>query len=143
MLNSFFTRIGRGIKACPFVDADIVSQVHTSATRKLLQDRLARDRAERLEFSSPTRDVFIKTSAYISAIRKRGCSSPVFEITQALPLEQEERSRTHEHYSKIRRGYSPPHGLCQGRLEFDYMTSGKPCIRQVFQNTHDPCEHRF
>ena len=81
--------LGQGSKICPHSDVNSRSTEHTHATRQLLQERLRCDRDYRMVTSSPTRDVFQKTSAFITALRTVGCSAPEQEQTVLMPAEQE------------------------------------------------------
>lgn len=121
---------GRGSKICDSASWETMSQPHSAATRDLLRARLSNDRKERLEFASPERDVFLKTAAYVTAIRKLGCSSPAHEVTNRTPYEQLEKDRVDEQNTHTQRGYVPKSdNNCQGRLEFEYTQAGDPCIR--------------
>ncbi|KAJ7894497.1 hypothetical protein B0H14DRAFT_3426901 [Mycena olivaceomarginata] len=74
-----------GMKACPLADLAHLrsSYQHTSATRADVEERLAAEREARLLYSSPSRDIFQTTAAYITAVRTAGCRRPQQEPRRA------------------------------------------------------------
>ncbi|KAJ6475966.1 hypothetical protein C8R47DRAFT_1052240 [Mycena vitilis] len=131
----------QGVKACPQGDTDALSgreHWHTSATREDIQRRLAADRLARQRFSSPRRDIFVKTQAYISAVRRIGCRRAPQQDTHRTGPELEQYQREQELNEHFRRGYSAP-ATCQGRILFhEYPDAAHPgaAPRQYLS-----CEH--
>ena len=60
--------LGQGCKVCPYSDIEMMKSEHVSASRKDLRVRLLHDQDNHLALASPTRDVFQKTAAFISAL---------------------------------------------------------------------------
>ena len=102
--------------------------IHTSASRKDLENRLLNDRENRLAMASPTCDIFLKTGALIAALRNIGCRAPIQETTQLSPAEHKHAQLIAEHQSKLRRGYMPHTEMCKGRIGLKYNKHGKPLI---------------
>lgn len=106
---------------------------HISASREDIKTRLSRDRQQKLDTASPTRDVFEKTLAFISALQKIGCPAPFHEPT-FLSLEEEgSRNAFLERAVKIQRGYTPGQRRCEGRLYLVHTNDGFPYVWWVFQ----------
>jgi hypothetical protein len=105
-----------------------VFEPHWMATRDLLSARLQNDRDTRLEFSSPTRDIFEKTAAYLRALRTLGCRSPRHEETFVAPSEKALKDLDAECKEHFQCGYTPQ-ATCQGRIDFGYMHSSVPFVR--------------
>lgn len=113
---------------------DELNTPHTRASRADVQERLRKDREERLQYVSPSRDIFLKTLAYITAIQKLGCSGPLFEVTGNFSETEEEMQEARDLYLfQTQRGYRMKEGICEGRVVFDYGDNGRPYIRQVIQ----------
>ncbi|KAJ6478210.1 hypothetical protein C8R45DRAFT_933970 [Mycena sanguinolenta] len=110
----------QGSKACPFTDLDSLSLPHTAAMREDVKERLQNDRENRKLFSSPSKDVFMRTVGYLAAIKKLGCSRPLSEETFLLATEEEERETRQIYLQQIRRGYRVTGGICEGQLVFGY-----------------------
>lgn len=104
---------------------------HSNASRELLRTQLREDRDLRCQDASPSRDVFKKTSAYVTALRKLGCTAPGYETTVLLSSEQYQRDQDEARRVYLSRGYIPvdSESSCQGRLEFGYNGMGDPFIR--------------
>lgn len=117
------------MKACPFTDLEELSKPHISASREAIRERLREDQTIRLEHTSPTRDIFRKTSALITALRRTGCSSKLDETTIRTEEEQDDWDDMFDHQVKIRRGYLPSVEKCEGRLLFKYTYHGRAQIR--------------
>jgi len=94
-----------------------------------VKSRLLHDTATRLEGSSPWRDVFNKTAAFMTALRTMGCSGPAFEVTSWLPEEKYERNTERAHQTKMQLGYRRPETKCDGRLLFGHDKRGSPYIQ--------------
>ncbi|KAJ7145085.1 hypothetical protein C8R43DRAFT_890873 [Mycena crocata] len=109
-----------GVKVCPFSDTLSLSQPHTHASRANIQTRLRQDRDERLQHASPTKDIFSKTSAYLAAIRKLGCSHP--PDTQLANNDVPQQDDIMEYYWKQRsRGYRPKDSTCEGKIRIIFF----------------------
>ncbi|KAJ7019408.1 hypothetical protein C8F04DRAFT_335710 [Mycena alexandri] len=122
-----------GSKICPNSNVDDLSIPHSKASRADVQERLRRDREERLQYASPSRDTFLKTLSYIAAIQKLGCGRPLFETTTNFSETEEEMQEARDLYLfQTQRGYRPKEGICEGRVVFDYGDDGRPYIS---------CEH--
>ncbi|KAJ7506100.1 hypothetical protein B0H11DRAFT_1707331 [Mycena galericulata] len=113
-------------------DFAALSEPHTSATRLAVQQRLLNDREERMQYVSPLKDTFCRTAAYLTALRKLGCSRPLVEATALSLSEEETRQATQLYMHQVQRGYRPTDGTCEGRLVFENDAKGKAHIR---------CEH--
>lgn len=111
---------GHGSKVCPHSDKELLSLPHVSATRADVKERLKNDRDLRLESSSPSKDVFMRTVAYVAALQKLGCRRPLSEETFLLASEDEERQTQALYLDQIQRGYRRNEGICEGRLVFAY-----------------------
>jgi hypothetical protein len=120
---------GQGSKICPFIDEDEARKPHTTANRGSIEERLRTDREYRLEISSPTRDIFQKTAAYLTAIRRSGCRGPLYEPTSFNDSETQRREMEAEHSMRLQRGYLSSERLCEGRLMFEYNFSGKAYLK--------------
>ena len=131
--------IGQGVKVCPMSDLTSMKAVHIRASREDIKTRLGRDRQQKLDSASPTRDVFEKTLAFISALQKNGCPGPLYEPTFLSPEEEESRNSFLEHAAKIRRGYTPGKKTCEGRLYLLHTNDGFPYIRWAGLTAHSPC----
>lgn len=90
------------------------------ASREDVRERLKVDRFHRVEMSSPERDVFRKTAALISAIRKTGCGAPKYEETAIPASEQMLRDENRAWIQKIQRGYQRVETTCEGRIYLRY-----------------------
>lgn len=121
--------LGQGIKICPSADMEKLLMPHFQADRNILKTRLSQERALRIHGETPEQDVFQRTSAYITAVQRVGCTSPACESTFLLPHERSDQQQTLVHRSKLQRGYSTPAGNCQGRIVFDHDFNGHPLLR--------------
>lgn len=95
------------------------------------------DRDSRREGSTPGRDIFLKTSAFLTALLKAGCSIPLHEPTVRLPLDQKEWEKEQAHLASLKRGYVDA-GLpkCEGRLLFGRsFGEEKPFIKYILSLT--------
>ncbi|KAJ6585422.1 hypothetical protein B0H19DRAFT_927021 [Mycena capillaripes] len=107
----------QGSKICPQVDRTRMIEPHESATREMLKERLRNDRDARVQTASPSRDIFQKTAALISALRKLGCTAPLQEETIVESDEEEDFEKLIFQRTEHRRGYVPNVETCQGRLQ--------------------------
>ncbi|KAJ3873403.1 hypothetical protein F5051DRAFT_337723 [Lentinula edodes] len=98
---------------------------HSSATREKLQERLQEDRKLRLEFSSPARDLFQHTSAFIIALKHSGCSANIVLGLQEQLMED-------PNVMHMRRGYPLKENQCNGKIIFGYSFDNEPFLK---------CEH--
>jgi hypothetical protein len=121
---------GSGVKTCPYFQ-DFAAP-HTSASLGDIQQIRMEQRRRRDEFSSPNRDVFLKTVAYISAVLRLGCRRTLQEKTTRDGVELEEFERQQEQRKLFARG----HGIadsCEGRIIYDDGgLERKPSLRYVF-----------
>ncbi|KAJ3925577.1 MAG: hypothetical protein NXY57DRAFT_967582 [Lentinula lateritia] len=115
----------QGVKICPFYEYSEDEVRHSSASREQLQLRLKHDRELRSEFQSPASDVFERTSAFITALRRSGCSGT------CLLEEQQSRAENFD-LMYLRRGYPLRENQCNGRILFGYSFDGNAFIK---------CEH--
>jgi hypothetical protein len=105
-------------------DLQSMESVHTSAGREDITARLYRDRQHRIDTASPSRDIFQKTSAFMSALQYLGCRGPMYEPTLVSGGEKEIREILAVHKAKIQRGSSSQQPTCDGRLELYYDYAG-------------------
>lgn len=80
---------------------------------------------QQTETMSPQRDVFEKTSAYLTALMRVGCTSESNQSDTAYAppaVDAEERSA-------LRRGYPEIRNRCTGRLFFRLDFEGNPYIK--------------
>ncbi|KAJ7019900.1 hypothetical protein C8F04DRAFT_1197252, partial [Mycena alexandri] len=122
----------QGVKVYPNTDIDSLTVPHTSASRANIQTRLRQDREERLQYASPSKDIFCRTAAYLSALRKLGCSRPLVEETLFSESDEEQKKTLEIYRDQVRRGHRPKHDACEGRIVFQYNHRGHPTIS---------CEH--
>ncbi|KAJ7210251.1 hypothetical protein C8J57DRAFT_1257262 [Mycena rebaudengoi] len=123
-------------------NADELGIPHTKATREDVRERLRKDREERLQYVSPSRDIFLKTLAYITAIQKLGCSRPLFEATGNISDTEAEMQEARELYlSQTQCGYRMEEGICEGRVVFDYTDDGRPYISCKHYNPKTNKDH--
>lgn len=71
-------------------------------TREDIELRLHDERESRLECSSPQRDIFHKTAAYIATLRNQGCTRRLSEVTIHSNQEKEEYEAHQERLVKFR-----------------------------------------
>ncbi|KAJ6535548.1 hypothetical protein B0H19DRAFT_1271291 [Mycena capillaripes] len=117
------------VQGLPYTDMELLSLPHVAATRQDVKERLQNDRDERLESASPSKDVFLRTSAYLAALQKLGCSRPMNEETFRSASEEEEHAARELYLFQIQRGYRMKEGgVCEGRLVFDYDDHGHPYV---------------
>ena len=111
-------------------DQQSMESVHTSAGREDIMARLYRDRQHRIDTASPSRDIFQKTSAFMSALQYLGCRGPMYEPTLVSGGEKELCEVLAQHKAKIQRGSGSQQPTCEGHLELchDYGDA-KPYIQ--------------
>jgi hypothetical protein len=112
-------RTGEGSKICPNSNEEELSVPHTKTSREDVRERLRKDREDRPQYVSPSRDIFLKTSAYLAALQKLGCSRPLLEVTNLSATEEEAREAWELYMLQTQRGYRMKEGLCEGRIVFD------------------------
>ena len=111
-------------------DQQSMESVHTSAGREDIMARLDKDRQHRIDTASPSRDIFQKTFAFMSALQYLGCRGPMYEPTLVSGGEKELREIFAQHKAKIQRGSSSQQLTCDGRLELCYgYADAKPYIQ--------------
>ncbi|KAJ7693792.1 hypothetical protein B0H16DRAFT_1352014 [Mycena metata] len=109
----------QGSKICPMSDLESMSTPHTTASRALLQERLRLDRENRMERTSPSRDIFKKTAAVVSAFRRLGCTGSLDEINLFNTEGQAAVDEMNLHRTEHQRGYSSAVATCDGRLQLE------------------------
>jgi hypothetical protein len=110
-------------------DQDLMSSSHMSASREDIKSRLHKDRQHRIDTISPTRDIFQKTTALISALQLLGCRGPMHKSTP-VTVSSWEQVVLAANKEMIQRGFTPKHPLCSGRLELRYSSVNlKPYIQ--------------
>ena len=112
-------------------DLESMRAVHLSASREDVKARLRQDRQQHINTMSPTRDIFEKTLAFISALQLNGCRAPLYEPTILSLREQEIHSVFATHKARMQRGYTPLNQMCEGRLRLLYTAEDAPYIRYV------------
>lgn len=88
---------GEGAPVCPMSDQDLMSSSHTSASREDIKGRLCKDCQHRIDTTSPTRDIFQKTTALISALQLLGCRGPMHESRYYAATGERRRRSTRSH----------------------------------------------
>jgi len=129
LTHQYCANSGQGSKLCPFADSCVKQASHVDADREALRSRLVYDKAIRLEGATPMRDIFQKTSAFITALRKSGCTAPPYEETYRSMVEQAQYEKELAYQARLQRGYIPVEIKCDGRLLFDYDERQRPNIR--------------
>ncbi|KAJ7222651.1 hypothetical protein C8J57DRAFT_1094515 [Mycena rebaudengoi] len=130
-----------GCKVCPNVDIEKLTTPHETATHQDVCDRLRVDREERVRYASPTRDIFTKTSAYLTAIRRIGCTRQEVEPTILGETEKMLQSQDDLHAHLCQRGHLRKEDICQGRLLYTQDANGKSYHYNKTANKnhlHDP-----
>ncbi|KAJ7679787.1 hypothetical protein B0H17DRAFT_1139059 [Mycena rosella] len=79
-----------GVKACQYAHPPEGFKGHTSATLEDIERIRAEQRKSRDAWSSPRRDIFLKTAAYITAVLHLSCRHPKQEPTCRTEQEREE-----------------------------------------------------
>ena len=111
-------------------DQQLMESVHTSAGHEDITARLHRDRQHRIDSASLSRDIFQKTSVFISALQYLGCRGPMYESTLISGGEKEVHEISVQHKVKIQRGSSSQQPTCDGHLELCYgYANAKPYIQ--------------
>ncbi|KAJ6467458.1 hypothetical protein DFH09DRAFT_1254258 [Mycena vulgaris] len=131
----------QGSKICPRVNRLEMLEPHVQATRALLRERFRNDRQARLDGASPSRDVFQKTAALVSALRKLGCTAPLCEETVLESDEEEARDSMILHRKHNRRGYVPKQESCEGRLRLAFDFNQQPYIKCEHYSKHNNKNH--
>ncbi|KAJ3834076.1 hypothetical protein F5878DRAFT_697457 [Lentinula raphanica] len=121
----------QGVKVCPFHKLDEEEKFHSSATRNQLQVRMRHSMGQQDEDTSPRRDIFQRTSAYITALMRIGCVFKAPQLASHLASGPTSGS-TSQGRHEIRRGYPEAADRCTGRLLFQTSFAGTPYIK---------CEH--
>ncbi|KAJ3756434.1 hypothetical protein EV360DRAFT_84964 [Lentinula raphanica] len=119
----------QGVKVCPYHEAEENEGHHYSATREQLMHRMRHSRAQQAKYTSPARDVFDKTSAYLIALKRLGCTAGAQEILDEQSLHSPEDRLA------FRRGYPDRPDRCTGQLLFGVTFSGVPYIKCEFHST--------
>ncbi|KAJ7280439.1 hypothetical protein C8J57DRAFT_1220907 [Mycena rebaudengoi] len=108
------------------------------ASHQLLQTRLLNNRESRMEGTSPSRDVFRKTTALFSALKRMGCSAPLQEETTFESDEEDAQNNLSLYRSQNQQGYEPAAPSCDSRLQFNYDYKQSPfiCCEHHSKNTN-------
>ncbi|KAG7093238.1 hypothetical protein E1B28_006924 [Marasmius oreades] len=123
----------QGVKVCPYYPKESIElATHSAASKDRLQESLQRERLQRLASSSPSKNTFTRTSAYLAALVRSGCRSIAHEPTQFNAMEEMVRVSRLERQLLVQRGRVTTEGQCDGRLEFTYLFDGTPVVK---------CEH--
>lgn len=126
---------GQGVNVCPMSKLASMKAVHNCASQEDIKKRLGRDRQQKLDLASPTCEVFEKTLAFISALRKNRCPGPLYEPTFLSLEEEESRKAFLEHAVKIQ---TPGRKTCEGRPHSLHKNDGFPYIRWAGLPAHPP-----
>lgn len=110
------------MKVCPFAELPDSENPHTSASRSQLTRRIRESREQEMEFSSPQRDVFDRTSAYYTALQRTGCSASADNDSSEILSGNKERLA-------LRRGYPDMPNRCNGQLLYRLSFEGTPYIK--------------
>lgn len=122
------------MKACPLADLTELQTEHIHATRDAIREQLATARDMRHDWDSPKRDIFLKTFAFISAVRSHGCKASV-DLSHRSPEEQEEIwEQLDAEASEFHRGYTAPE-TCDGEIVFHDIPGKKPYLRFVLTHS--------
>ncbi|KAJ4463608.1 hypothetical protein C8R41DRAFT_872387 [Lentinula lateritia] len=128
----------QGVKICPFFDLDEESTYHSQATQEQIQVLMRQNREQYMEFSTPTRDVFEKTSAYLTAIKRVGCTSEANHDASDFQGNSDQSEQT-----ALRRGYPEMPNRCTGKLLFQLSFDGTPYIKCEHHATNNNRDHFF
>ncbi|KAF9002823.1 hypothetical protein BDZ89DRAFT_1169676 [Hymenopellis radicata] len=128
----------QGLKICPLAKLPPNNGRHTSATR---QDVTARLTLEQDVIHSPARDVFERTSALITGLRRRGCHSEEFEMVHRSEAEQAAFDAVQQHHAELQRGWVDAVSRCKGQLYFNYDSQDRPFIHCEFYHGVDSRAH--
>ena len=123
--------LGQGVKACPMSDLAKAVTVHLSASREDIKQWLRDDRHNKIDATSPTSDIFRKTFAFVSSLKRIGCLGPLHESTRLNEHEHELRDTLSANERKLQQGYVPLEKKCQGRLYLLYSDHNQPYIQLV------------
>ncbi|KAL0063405.1 hypothetical protein AAF712_009714 [Marasmius tenuissimus] len=108
---------------------------HTKASRELLKQRLTQDRDHRLNYDSPSRDIFQKMSSYVTALQRLGCR---------MQVEGEQRtgdSFLTKHHKQLQRGYVDKVTRCSGKVVFSFDWAGHPSVSCEYYDSHNSHLH--
>ena len=70
-------------------DLESMKAVHVSASREDIKAQLCQDWQQHIDTMSPTRDIFEKTLAFISALQLNGYCAPLCELTLLSAQEED------------------------------------------------------
>ncbi|KAF8192359.1 hypothetical protein K438DRAFT_1590458 [Mycena galopus ATCC 62051] len=136
----------QGMKACPYNDIDAIIEPHFQASRKDIERRLEEERCNRLDTSSPKRDLFQRKVAYITTLRNQGCTRSESAPTMRSESEQKEFEDHQDRLIHFRRGYNKA-PTCSGRIMWkgDFTISDGSYdleyLEAVFTNNTDVLDH--
>jgi hypothetical protein len=118
---------GRGVKVCPQVDSLEVTTPHRIATRELIQEQLKQYAISGV--NSPASLVFKKTAALITALRNIGCLAERQESTKISLSETALAEKHGEFQQQRRRGFTPKHKKCVGRVVLDIIDDHRAIVK--------------
>ncbi|KAK7026224.1 hypothetical protein R3P38DRAFT_2948380 [Favolaschia claudopus] len=126
----------QGAKCCPQAKIEDLTVPHTKPSRELIKERLEVDLEEQCSGGSPTRDIFMKTAAFIVGIRALGCGFHETDAPPQLPLpEKENKDFWDAHLKSLQRGYVHTQATCSGRVSLDYNSNGQALVRCEFYSS--------
>ncbi|KAJ7624173.1 hypothetical protein B0H17DRAFT_1151339 [Mycena rosella] len=123
---------GKGSKTCPNSNEDELTTPHIKASREDVREQLRKDHEDQLQYVSPSRDIFRRTSAHLAALQKLGCTRPLAQVMNLSTTEEEAREARDIYLFQTQRGYRMQEGLCEGHVVFDYGDDGCPYISLNF-----------
>lgn len=119
---------GQGSKVCPNANMIEMQHPHVAASQSNVEQHLAQDIDHQVVCSSPTHDIFEKTAAFISAMRKLGCNAPLHEATVLSSSEQRFLDELLIHHTIISQSYNSKTKKYAGRLSLEYDKLGRPFV---------------
>ncbi|KAK7061173.1 hypothetical protein R3P38DRAFT_2757690 [Favolaschia claudopus] len=128
----------QGMKCCPYNSIEELTEPHATASRQEVELRLKEERDDRLDCSSPERDIFNRTAAYLATLHKQGCTRSLSTPTVRSDSDQKEYDLHTERLVEFRCGYKKPE-TCEGRLV--YHSGVKPYIAR-FSGEHYSKQNR-
>ncbi|KAF8957977.1 hypothetical protein BDZ97DRAFT_2078861 [Flammula alnicola] len=131
----------QGSKICPLADLNRWSEEHFHAEPEDIRKRCIYEREYQSEISDPNHDVFAKTAAFLTALRKVGCRAPKCEETMRNSVEEQEYLLLAERQAQASRGYISREEYCHGRMFLEYDQDDKPFIRCEHYNIHRNRDH--
>ncbi|PPQ84978.1 hypothetical protein CVT25_010531 [Psilocybe cyanescens] len=131
----------QGSKLCAAGDVKKWSEAHQTAGANEISQRLAHERAFCSEIADPSHDVFQRTAAFITALRKVGCRAQKHEETILNAAEQQAYAALLAHQADLSRGYVPAEEHCEGRIILEFDQLDKPFVRCEHYNRRGNRDH--